>query len=179
MRRKPFLTILPLVGSLSANRASGIILKAILSAITHKQNSWTSKAFAPYFRQQRNGTFVNVTSSFGLLGYPTCSIYSATKFGVDGFSEALLYEMAQFNVQVKIVAPGGMQTDFTGRSMQGNAHPAYAQLVEKVSAGYSAEQIANYTKAEEVAQVVFDAATDGREQFRYIAGKDAQALYKE
>ncbi len=55
-----------------------------------------------------------------------------------------------------------MQTDFAGRSLQGAMHPAYQQLVTNVSAGYSAEQVANYTKAEEVAQVIFEAATDGK-----------------
>ncbi|GGH61278.1 NAD(P)-dependent dehydrogenase (short-subunit alcohol dehydrogenase family) [Filimonas zeae] len=138
-----------------------------------------SKAFIPYFREKRSGVFINVTSTFGLLSFPTCSIYSATKFGVDGFSEGLFYELAQFGVQVKVVAPGGMQTDFTGRSLQGGIHPAYQQLIDKVSEGYSPEQVANYTKPEEVAQIIFEAATDGKGQLRYVAGKDATALYNE
>ncbi|WP_116789318.1 SDR family oxidoreductase [Flavobacterium psychrotrophum] len=138
-----------------------------------------SRAFLPYFRERKAGTFINVTSSFGLLSYPTCSVYSATKFAVDGFSEGLSHELAQFGIMVKVVAPGGMQTDFAGRSLQGGMHTAYTKLVEKVSEGYSAEQIANYTKPQEVAQVIFDAATDGSNQLRYIAGKDAIALYTE
>jgi NAD(P)-dependent dehydrogenase (short-subunit alcohol dehydrogenase family) len=138
-----------------------------------------SRAFVPYFRTKRSGIFINVTSSFGLLSYPTCSIYSATKFGVDGFSEGLALELAQFGIGVKIVAPGGMQTDFAGRSLQGAMHDAYQQLVTKVSEGYSAEQVATYTKAEEVAGVIFEAATDERNQLRYVAGKDANALYAE
>jgi NAD(P)-dependent dehydrogenase (short-subunit alcohol dehydrogenase family) len=137
------------------------------------------QAFVPHFREKRSGVFINVTSTFGLLSFPTCSIYSATKFGVDGFSEGLFYELAQFGIQVKVVAPGGMQTDFTGRSLQGGTHPAYQQLVAKVSEGYSAEQVASYTKPEEVAQVIFEAATDGKGQLRYVAGKDAIALYSE
>lgn len=138
-----------------------------------------SRAFLPYFRKKGQGTFINITSSFGLIGYPTCSIYSATKFGIDGFSEGLALELAQFGIRVKIVAPGGMQTDFAGRSLQGAMHDAYQQLVTKVSEGYSAEQVANYTKAEEVARVIFEAATDERNQLRYIAGIDAIALYAE
>lgn len=138
-----------------------------------------TRAFLSYFREKKSGTFINVTSSFGLLSFPTCSIYSATKFGVDGFSEGLSYELTQFGIQVKVVAPGGMQTDFAGRSLQGGMHDAYQQLVTKVSEGYSAEQVANYTKAEEVAQIIFDAATDGKNQLRYVAGKDAIALYTE
>lgn len=138
-----------------------------------------TKAFVPHLREKRSGVIINVTSSFGLLGYPTCSVYNATKFAVDGFSEGLYHELAQFGVQVKVVAPGGMQTDFTGRSMQGGMHKAYQQLVEKVSEGYSEEQLANYSKAEDVAQIIYDAATDGKDQLRYVAGKDAIALYNE
>jgi len=138
-----------------------------------------TRAFVPHFRERKNGTFINITSTFGLMGYPTCSIYNATKFAVDGFSEGLAYELAQFGIKVKVVAPGGMQTDFAGRSLQGVMHQAYDQLVAKVSEGYSEEQLANYTKAEDVAKIIYDAATDNKDQLRYIAGNDAVSLYKE
>lgn len=138
-----------------------------------------TKAFVPYFRERKSGTFINITSTFGLLGYPTCSIYNASKFAVDGFSEGLAYELAQFGIKVKVVAPGGMQTDFAGRSLQGGLHEAYQGLIAKVSEGYSEEQIANYTKAETVAQIIYDAATDEKNQLRYIAGDDANELYNE
>lgn len=138
-----------------------------------------TRAFVPYFRKRKSGTFLNITSTFGLLGYPTCSIYNASKFAVDGFSEGLAYELAQFGIKVKVIAPGGMQTDFAGRSLQGGLHEAYQDLIAKVSEGYSEEQIANYTKAETVAQIIYDAATDETNQLRYIAGNDANALYNE
>lgn len=138
-----------------------------------------TRAFLAYFREKKSGTFINITSTFGLLGYPTCSIYNAAKFAVDGFSEGLAYELAQFGIKVKIVAPGGMQTDFAGRSMQGGMHEAYGQLVAKVSEGYSEQQLARYTKAEDVASIIYDAATDGKNQLRYIAGNDAVALYEQ
>jgi NAD(P)-dependent dehydrogenase (short-subunit alcohol dehydrogenase family) len=138
-----------------------------------------TRAFVPHFRERKSGTFINITSTFGLMGYPTCSIYNATKFAVDGFSEGLAYELAQFGVKVKVIAPGGMQTDFAGRSLQSGMHQAYDQLVAKVSEGYSEEQLANYTKAEDVAKIIYDAATDNKDQLRYIAGNDAVSLYKE
>ncbi|RYZ22723.1 MAG: SDR family oxidoreductase, partial [Chitinophagaceae bacterium] len=136
-----------------------------------------TKAFTPYFRERQQGMFINITSSFGLLGYPTCSVYSATKFAIDGFSESLAYDLAHFGVKVKIVAPGGMQTDFAGRSLDGGQHEAYAQLMAKVSEGYSAEKISQYTTAEHVANIIYGSATDGKDQLRYIAGQDAIDLY--
>jgi len=138
-----------------------------------------TRAFVPYFRERKSGTFINITSTFGLLGYPTCSIYNAVKFAVDGFSEGLAYELAQFGVKVKVVAPGGMQTDFAVRSMQGGTHEAYGQLVAKVREGYSEDQLANYTKPEDVAKIIYDVAMDHKEQLRYIAGNDAVDLYEE
>lgn len=138
-----------------------------------------SKAFTPHFREKKSGMFINITSTFGLIGFPTCSIYSATKFAIDGFSESMAYELAQFGIQVKIIAPGGMQTDFAVRSMELGQHDAYKQLAAEVSKGYSPEQLANYTKVEEVAQIIYLAATDNNKQLRYVAGSDAVALYKE
>ncbi|KQT33088.1 short-chain dehydrogenase [Chryseobacterium sp. Leaf405] len=138
-----------------------------------------TKAFTPYFRDKKDGVLINVTSTFGLMGFPTCSVYSATKFAVDGFSESLAYELAQFNIKVKVVAPGGIQTDFAGRSLDGAFHESYGKLISKVQEGYSPEQIANYSKPEDIAQIIYEAATDGKGQLRYIAGKDANALYND
>jgi NAD(P)-dependent dehydrogenase (short-subunit alcohol dehydrogenase family) len=138
-----------------------------------------TKAFTPYFREKKDGVLINITSTFGLMGFPTCSIYSATKFAVDGFSESLGYELAQFGIKVKVVAPGGIQTDFVGRSLDGAFHESYGKLISKVQEGYSPEQIANYSKPEDIAEVIFEAATDGKAQLRYVAGKDAHALYNE
>lgn len=138
-----------------------------------------TKAFTPYFRERKQGVLINVTSSFGLIGFPTCSIYSATKFAVDGFSESMGYELAQFGVKVKIVAPGGIKTDFAGRSLDGAQHEAYQKLATKVQEGYTPEKIAEYSRAEDIAGVIYEAATDGKDQLRYVAGKDALALYNE
>jgi NAD(P)-dependent dehydrogenase (short-subunit alcohol dehydrogenase family) len=138
-----------------------------------------TKAFTAHFRERKSGMFLNITSTFGLIGFPTCSIYCATKFAVDGFSESLAYELAQFGIQVKVIAPGGMQTDFATRSMEIGQHDAYAQLNAEVSKGYSPEKLANYTKVQDVAQIVYEAATDGKNQMRYVAGNDAVALYNE
>jgi NAD(P)-dependent dehydrogenase (short-subunit alcohol dehydrogenase family) len=149
------------------------ILTNLLSVIR------VSKAFTSHFREKKSGTFINITSTFGLIGFPTCSIYCATKFAIDGFSESMAYELAQFGIQVKIIAPGGMQTDFAVRSMETGQHDAYEKLTAEVGKGYSAEKISNYTKVEDIAQIVFEAATDNLNKLRYVAGNDANELYDE
>ncbi|SES31060.1 SDR family oxidoreductase [Pedobacter rhizosphaerae] len=138
-----------------------------------------TQAFVPYFRAKRRGMFINVTSSFGIIGFPTCSIYSATKFAVDGFSESMSYELAQFGVVVKVLAPGGIQTDFATRSVDVGQHEAYSQLTVEVSKGYSSEKIAQYARVEDIAEEVFTAVNDGTVKLRYVVGKDATALYEE
>ncbi len=138
-----------------------------------------TKAFTPYFRQKKNGVIINVTSMFGLLGYPTCSVYAATKFALDGFSESLAYELAPFGVKVKILAPGGIQTDFAGRSLDSGQHEAYQQLIAQVSEGYSEENQSKFSSPESIAGIIYEAATDNKDQLRYIAGADAISMYSE
>jgi NAD(P)-dependent dehydrogenase (short-subunit alcohol dehydrogenase family) len=138
-----------------------------------------TKAFTPHFRKRKQGVFINITSMFGLIGYPTCSIYAATKFAIDGFSESLAYELAQFGVTVKTIAPGGIQTDFTSRSLDAAGHDAYQDLVKKVSAGYSEESMSRYSTPAQVASRIYEAATDNTPQLRYLAGADAVSLYEE
>lgn len=72
-----------------------------------------------------------------------------------------------------------MQTDFAGRSLDLGQHEAYQKLMAKVGEGYSAERISQFTTAEHVASIIYEAATDNKGQLRYIAGKDAISLYSE
>jgi short-subunit dehydrogenase len=138
-----------------------------------------TKEFMPHFRQKKSGTFINITSMFGLIGYPTCSVYSTTKFGIDGFSESLAYEIAHLGIKVKTIAPGGIQTDFAGRSLDGSSHEAYKKLTDKVSEGYSEDKISQFSTPERIATVVYEAVNDNKNQIRYVAGSDAIDLYEE
>lgn len=62
-----------------------------------------TKTFTPYFREKREGVLINITSNFGVMGFPACSVYSSTKYTVDGFSESMGYELTQFGAKVKAV----------------------------------------------------------------------------
>jgi short-subunit dehydrogenase len=79
----------------------------------------TIRALLPHFRQRRSGTIVNVSSGAGVFSLPLISLYCASKFALEGFSEALSYELAALNIAVKIVEPGGVSgTNFGRRSGQ-------------------------------------------------------------
>jgi NAD(P)-dependent dehydrogenase (short-subunit alcohol dehydrogenase family) len=75
-----------------------------------------TKAFLPQFREQRKGNIVNLSSIGGLIGGPGWGYYNATKFAVEGLSQALAGEMKPLGVHVTIVEPGPFRTDFLGRS---------------------------------------------------------------
>jgi NAD(P)-dependent dehydrogenase (short-subunit alcohol dehydrogenase family) len=75
-----------------------------------------TRAFLPHFRKQRSGNIVNLSSIGGLIGSAGWGYYNASKFAVEGFSEALAAELAPLDVHVTIVEPGPFRTDFLGRS---------------------------------------------------------------
>ena len=70
----------------------------------------------PVLRAQKSGHIVNIASIGGLVGFPGVGFYNATKFAVDGLSEALAKETAPLGIKVTIVAPSGFRTDWAGRS---------------------------------------------------------------
>ncbi len=75
-----------------------------------------TKAFLPEFRARRCGNIVNLSSIGGLIGSAGWGYYNATKFAVEGLSEALAAELAPLGVKVTVVEPGPFRTDFLGRS---------------------------------------------------------------
>jgi NAD(P)-dependent dehydrogenase (short-subunit alcohol dehydrogenase family) len=75
-----------------------------------------TRAWLPQFRKQRAGNILNVSSVSGLIGSPGWGYYNASKFAVNGFSEALAAEMAPLGVAVTVIEPGPFRTDFLGRS---------------------------------------------------------------
>ncbi len=139
-----------------------------------------TRAVLPLLRSQQSGVIINITSVGGRTAFPMNSLYHATKFGLDGFSESLWYELAPFGIQVKVVAPGGVATDFAGRSLKMTINPTddqnpYAGQVRSVLAAFS-ERGGAASTPEQIAEVIYTAATDGSSQLRYIAGADAQGL---
>lgn len=72
----------------------------------------------PIMRKQRSGHIVNIASIGGLRAFPAVGFYNATKFAVDGLSEALSKEVAPLGIKVIIIAPSGFRTDWAGRSAE-------------------------------------------------------------
>jgi NAD(P)-dependent dehydrogenase (short-subunit alcohol dehydrogenase family) len=138
----------------------------------------TTRAFIPHFRERRAGLFIATTSIGGSVTFPFNSVYHATKFAVEGWSESMAFELSKFGIGIKTVAPGGIKTDFAGRSLVLAQHPAYEALLAQTHAVFSNPGRAiDYSTPEQIAEVVYEAATDGKPQLRYLAGADAKALF--
>lgn len=91
------------------------------------------KAVLPAMRRRQDGLIVNVSSGFGRFSFPFMTVYSAAKFGLEGMSEGLHYEVKQLGIDVAIVQPGAYPTDIIHKVKTGSdasVVPAYGALAE-------------------------------------------------
>ena len=137
-----------------------------------------SKTVLPYFRKNKKGIIINISSIGGKMTFPLGSLYHGTKFAVEGISESLNYEVDQFGGQVKIIEPGMIATNFSGRSFDFSNDENMVEYQNIINALMTAmpTMAENASPASVVAEVIFEAATDGKKQLRYTAGEDAKML---
>ncbi|OQP53478.1 short-chain dehydrogenase/reductase [Niastella yeongjuensis] len=135
-----------------------------------------TSAVLPIMRKQGHGTIINISSFGGQVGLPFGSLYNSSKFAVEGFSESLSHEVSSFGIFVKVIEPGGVNTNFrNGIEMIQNGVPEYNPIMGGFFGRYQSTT-AHLPKATpgDVAQTIYDAATDNKAQLRYVIGKDAQ-----
>jgi len=136
-----------------------------------------TQAFIPYFREKKSGLFISTTSIGGFMGFPLHSVYHATKFALEGWSESMSFELSKFGIGIKTIAPGGISTDFAGRSLDFNKQAEYSEIENKLLDVVDV-MMKNSSTAEQIAEVVYEAATDNKDQIRYLAGADANMMYE-
>lgn len=140
----------------------------------------TIRAILPHFRENRGGTIINLSSGAGHFTLPMISAYCASKFALEGFTEALSYELLALGIGVKLVIPHGgvAETSFQQRSAADFARDGtpveYEAFLERSVATFARLGGAVAMTSSDVAKVVFEAATDGKQQLRYFVG-DAQS----
>ncbi|ALC82960.1 MULTISPECIES: SDR family oxidoreductase [Bacillus] len=139
----------------------------------------STKAILPHFRTNKAGMIINLSSIGGRVAFPLISLYHASKWAIEGFSESLYYELATQNIKVKVIEPGNIATDFTGRSLElimDESLEVYKTYHEKVLQKQMESFQTNVSTPELVAKVIYEAAIDQTERFRYLAGEDAKFL---
>jgi NAD(P)-dependent dehydrogenase (short-subunit alcohol dehydrogenase family) len=94
---------------------------------------WVTQAALPILREQGSGHIIQVSSIGGVNAFPMVGLYHASKWGLEGFSQALAQEVAGFGIKVTLVEPTGFSTDWAGpSSVQSEHNPAYAEFREQV-----------------------------------------------
>ncbi len=142
-----------------------------------------TRAILPHFRANKAGMVINVSSGAGIFGLPMISLYCASKFALEGWSEALSYELLSQNIGVKLVLPHGgvTETQFSERQAerQASGTPAdYADFVARTNAHFASMGAARSMSSSDVAQIVIKAATDGTDTLRYFVGDDERGIVK-
>lgn len=144
-----------------------------------------TKAVLPGMRARRRGHVINISSQGGLIGFPGIGYYNATKFAVEGLSEALAKECAPLGIKVTIVEPGPFRTDWAGRSLKVPRTPIadYAETAGARRAaiqGYSGSQPGDPIRA---AQAIIAAVDAPEPPLHLVLGRPAfdmvQAKFKE
>lgn len=134
----------------------------------------TVRAILPHFRARKQGLIMNVSSGAGKFTLPTLSLYSSSKFALEGFSEALFFELSELNIKVKIIEPGGTETGFNKAAGETfAADPAledYQPFLEASGKLFQEMIDAKSVSAEQVAETIYTAATDGTNTVRYVIG---------
>jgi len=135
----------------------------------------------PYFHKIGGGRIVNVSSSSAIVPEPLLSIYSATKWAVDGFTESVRHELATQNIVVKLVEPGLVkETNFIQRTLETSqavpVPPSYQGYVDQITQMYMGPSPFQLGSADDVAAAIFAAASDESDQLRYNVGEDSNAL---
>lgn len=137
-----------------------------------------TKKMIPHFKSNNSGVFVNLSSIAGLTTFPMFSMYHSSKWALEGFSESLMYELEPFGIKVKLIEPGGIKDNEYQSVVEFSEErlPEYDELLNKV---HHTNWFPSFSHPEEIAKVVFDAATDGTNKLRYYVGDDCQMFLKE
>ena len=154
-------------------------------AVIHKQFDTNvfglmrvTRAAVQLMREQGGGAIVQISSIGGRVTFPMFSIYHGTKWAVEGFTESLQYEVAPFNIRMKIVEPGPIKTEFYGTSRHfvmpehTRAYDAMSKRAEKVAA----DSTEKAELVEKVARTIFKAATSTSRRMRYAVGRPGPLL---
>ena len=130
---------------------------------------------APTMRKQGSGTIVNVSSVVGRIGFPASPAYISSKFALEGLSESLRFEFAPFGVDVIIIEPGVIKTNFMKNmkmAKKSELDTVYKDITTKVVSGV--KMMAEMgTPPKEVANTIVKAIKDKKPLPRYIVGNDA------
>jgi NAD(P)-dependent dehydrogenase (short-subunit alcohol dehydrogenase family) len=140
-----------------------------------------TKEVLPIMRSQNRGTIVNVSSIGGRIGFPLNSAYQSSKFALEGLSESMRYELEGFGINIILVEPGVIKTNFF-ENIKVNENTVketspYAPLMQKGYDGWKPMLESNSSSSPlDVAEVILKAVKSNNPEIRYLVGNDAVSL---
>jgi NAD(P)-dependent dehydrogenase (short-subunit alcohol dehydrogenase family) len=137
-----------------------------------------TQAVLPAMRAQKSGHIIMVSSISGRVGQPVVSSYSASKFALEGWSEALRIETRSLGIRVVLVEPGAFKTDIWDRNVRIGEFAVRPEAPNHARAARFAEWVQTRVPkrdAREVARLIARIAEDPNPRLRYLAGTDAYA----
>ncbi|MFT3960713.1 oxidoreductase [Propionivibrio sp.] len=139
-----------------------------------------SREVLPQMRAQRSGHILNLTSIAGLVAFPGNGLYCASKFALEGFTEALHHEVKPFGIRVTLIEPGAFRTGFAGSAaMQAAAGIADYAALDAGLAEYFATQDGRQTgDPAKAAHVIIDMVASAAAPVRLMLGEDAYQLWE-
>jgi short-subunit dehydrogenase len=133
----------------------------------------------PQMRKQKSGTIINVSSIGGKIGEPHGSWYHATKFALEGLSDSLRMELKQFGIDVVVIEPGAIKTEWTNIAMENlvkvSGNTAYKELANKHAKMFQTAD-KNGSSPMVIAKAISSAITSSRPKTRYAVGGGAKPI---
>lgn len=129
------------------------------------------KEVLPSMRERKDGLIINISSIAGIIGLPFQPFYSASKFAVEGLSEALWHEVRPYGVKVVLVEPGDLKTEFTDKRVyaaKSTKSPYTEQMKKSLSVAINDE--ISGESPEKVARIIYKIINTKNPRFRYQVG---------
>jgi len=146
-----------------------------------------TKEVIPIMRNQGSGNIINISSVGGRIGIPLNTAYISSKFALEGLSESMRYELDQFGIDVILIEPGVVKTNFFENAdvvnintTNNNKTSLYSQLTQKLFEGFEPmlKSDSSSSLPSDVAEVIYQTIESSNRQVRYLVGKDANSIIK-
>jgi NAD(P)-dependent dehydrogenase (short-subunit alcohol dehydrogenase family) len=136
----------------------------------------TAKAALPHMRERRRGAIINVSSGAGIIGFPNTGPYAASKFALEGFSEALRLELLGFGVAVALVEPGTYNTGIAAKHVfRHQPDSPYAKMIKRFD-DFNRKSEQHAPDPQQVADTIRRICRSRRPKLRYVCGSDARMI---
>ncbi|WP_424768823.1 SDR family oxidoreductase [Paenibacillus sp. sgz302251] len=136
-----------------------------------------TKAVLPHMRKQGQGKMINISSGAGIIGFSNTGPYSASKFAMEGFSEALRLELLSFNIPVVLVQPGTYDTGISAKHVyHSQPHSPYQAMINRFNQ-FNKKSEENAPDPIHVANTIVKISKSRRPKLRYTCGRDARMIF--